>query len=214
MANNRVLWESSYMVKTQGWLFIFPWGGLEPRKYIPLDNNMGYLSVSDETLSENKIDLELDGGWAHYFNMQNYKATGTDFKLITTFRNPLKTGTKQCQDVIISVECQTFEFKVHFTQIGCQKFAEINLGDERISGIQNDLTALTFEMDNWQNISMQSKNGIFSIFNGNQLLFEKPWSGSPGNITGLHFSFRGNGQVDDVALFDNKEKRVYFDDFE
>jgi hypothetical protein len=113
-SGNRILWENTYMVKTRGWLFIFPWGGLEPRKYISLDSCKSYLTVSDELLNKNKIDLVQDGGWAHYFNAQNFNAEGTDFTLSTTFRNPIKTGTQQCQNVIVSVECETFEFRLTF----------------------------------------------------------------------------------------------------
>jgi hypothetical protein len=213
-SGNRILWENTYMVKTRGWLFIFPWGGLEPRKYISLDSCKSYLTVSDELLNKNKIDLVQDGGWAHYFNAQNFNAEGTDFTLSTTFRNPIKTGTQQCQNVIVSVECETFEFRLHFTQTGCQKFAEINMGNEIFGGIQNDLTSLTFEMDQWQTISINSKNGILSVSNHDKKIFEKAYSGKPGKVTGLRFSFRGNGLVDQVALFNGQGERVYFDDFE
>jgi hypothetical protein len=213
-SGKKVLWESSYIVKTRGWLFIFPWGGLEPRKYISLDNCKNYLTISDELLAKNKIDLEQDGGWVHYFNAQNFNAEGTDFMLSTTFMNPIKTGIQQCQDVIISVECETFEFRLHFTQTGCQKFAEINMGNENFGGIQNDLSSLTFEMDQWQTISIKSKNGILSVSNPDKKIFEKAYSGKPGKVTGLRFSFRGNGLVDEISIFNDKEERVFHDNFE
>jgi hypothetical protein len=213
-ANNKVLWENSYMVKTKGWLCIFPWGGLEPRKYISLESCKNYLTVSDELLTKNKIDLEQDGGWAHYFNAQNFNAEGTDFTLTTTFRNLLKTGTQQCQDAVVSIECETFEFRIHFTQTGCQKFAEISMDNEYFSGIQNDLTSLTFEMDQWQTISIKSKNGILSVSNAGKMIFEKGYSGKPGKITMLRYSFRGNGQVDNLSLFTGNDECVYSDEFE
>jgi len=214
VANNRTLWENSYMVKTKGWLFIFPWGGLEPRKYINLETDKNYLTVSKELLAENKIDLEEDGGWVHYFNAKYFGAKGDNFMLETTVRNALKTGFQQCQDVIISIECQTFEFSVHFTQTGCQKFAELKVGDDLYGGIQNDLTKLTFNMEEWQNITMKSKDGKFAVFNNDNLLIEKECSGTPGEITMIHYSFRGNGMVDDILLTDENNKQVYFEDFE
>ena len=211
---NRVMWESTYMVKTRGWLYIFPWGGMEPRKYIPLNSADGYLTVSDELLEQNKIDLEEEEGWVHYFKAQYFDAEGTDFTLNTTIRNELKTGFQQCQDAVISIECEIFTFEVHFTQTGCQKFAELTLGEDKYGGIQNDLTKLTFDMNEWQHITLSSENGLFSVYREEELLIEKEYSGAPGEITMLHYAFRGNGQVGNVSLTNGDGEVVYDEDFE
>lgn len=213
-AEDHVMWESTYMVKTKGWLYIFPWGGLEPRKYIPLNGSNGYLTVSDELLEKNKINLEEEAGWVHYFNARFFGVEGTDFMLETTIRNQLKTGFQQCQDAIIAVECELFTFKVHFTQTGCQKFAELILGGNQYGGIQNDLTKLTLDMNEWQNITLSSKNGLFSVYREDELLIEKEYSDTPGKITMLHYSFRGNGQVDDLTLTNGEGEVFYAEDFE
>jgi len=212
--NNRILWESTYMVKTRGWLFIFPWGGMEPRKYIPLDGSNGYLTVSNELLEKNRIDLEKEEGWVYYFNAQFFDVEGTDFTMETSLRNKLKTGFQQCQDAIIAVECELFTFEVHFTQTGCQKFAKLILGDEHYGGIQNDLTKLTLNLNEWQDVTLSSKNGIFSVYNNNKLLIEKEYRGTPGNVTMFRYSFRGNGQVDEITLINGDGEVCYSENFE
>lgn len=213
-ADGRLLWESSYMVHTNGWLYIFPWGGMEPRKYIPLVGSNGNLTVSNELLEKNKINLEEEEGWTHYFNAQFFGAEGTDFTLETTIRNQLQTGFQQCQDAIIAVECELFNFEVHFTQTGCQKFAELTLGEVQYGGIQNDLTKLTLNMNEWQKVTLSSESGVFSVYREDELLIEKEYSGTPGELTMLHYSFRGNGQVNDLTLTNGEGEVFYAEDFE
>ncbi|WP_319592454.1 hypothetical protein [uncultured Draconibacterium sp.] len=213
ITDNEILCNSSYLVRTDGWLCIFPWGGWQPRKYISLNECETYLTVSDEVLQKNNIDLEEDGNWIHYFNAQEYNVPGTDFSLETRIQNKLKTGQQQCQDAIITIECETYKFKIHFTQLGCQRFAELTLGDEYYSGTQNDLTKLTLDMNEWQDIRITVKDKILSVFNKDKLLLERQFDGSPGNITMLQYSFRGNGMADHITLKNGEGNVTYIDDF-
>ena len=214
LKNESILWESNYMVETDGWLCIFPFGGWRPRKYISLNDSRNVLTVTDEMLEENKIDLEDDGDYIHYFNAQNYDVPGSNFILETSIQNQLKTGFQQCQDAIITIECETFNFKIHFTQLGCQKFAELSLGEEYFNGTQNDLTRLTFDMNDWQKIKIMSENQTLSIFSNGDLLITKKYSGNPGNISMLHYSFRGNGMVDDILLKHGDGTIAYSENFD
>jgi hypothetical protein len=213
-ARGKEIWKDSYMVRSDGWILISPWGSLEPRKYISLSDSSGTLGVSRDLLAKNEIDLSDDGGWVHYFNMKEYGVDGSAFSFQAKFRNKLTLGFQQCQDVIIRLECEQVLLTTHFTQLGCQKFAELSLGNERYEGEKHDLTALTLDFNEWQDIRIVVKDRHFRIYHDTQLLLDKELNTKPGKLTGLHFSFRGLGEVDDILIQDSQNQPVYSENFE
>ena len=196
----RTLWETTYRVESDGWLFLFPHGSLEPRKYIPLIPKDGIIKIEESVLEENRINPEEDGGWINYFNCSDFGVNGDNFRFETRIRNELKTGSQQCQDAIIKIECEEFFIECHFTQQGCQKYASLKLGNDFYDGIKNDLSCLTLDLNQWQNLTISSEADSLKIFNEQKLLIAKPINGSPGKIVGLHYSFRGNGEVSRVEF--------------
>lgn len=205
----QLLWETTYQVDSDGWLFVFPHGGLEPRKYVPLAFEGGALQVTPDELAAHQIDLAQDGGWANYFHMQDYGVEGTAFTMETRFRNELKRGAQQCQDAIVTVECQHFLFAVHFTQQGCQRYASVQVGSRLYGGIKHDWTALTLDMGAWNQVRYRVAGGVFRVEHEGDTLLELPFQGEPGRISGLHFSFRGLGEVGHVAIKDGQGQVVY-----
>ena len=213
-AKEEVIWESEYKVNSDGWLFIFPWGSVEPRKYISLNNSDGEMGVSREMLEENHIDLDDDGGWVQYFNMRDFQTPGSAFAFESRIKNELAQGAQQCQDAIINLECEHMIFSVHFTQKGCQKFAELTIGDDYYDGERHDLTRLTLDLSQWQNISITVRDQVYSVYLDDQLLIEKPFSQIPGDLSGIHYSFRGLGKVDDIQVYDLSGALKYSEDFQ
>ncbi len=212
-ARGEVIWESDYKVNSDGWLFVFPWGSLEPRKYISLNNQQDEMGVTREMLEENHIDLEDDGGWVQYFNMKDFQTQGNKFRFETRIKNELAQGAQQCQDAIINLECEHIIFSVHFTQKGCQKFAELTIGNDYYDGERHDLTGLTLDLSQWQNISIEVRDQVYSVYHDNQLLVAKTFAEIPGELSGIHYSFRGLGKVDDIKVYDSRGTLTYSEDF-
>lgn len=76
------------------------------------------------------------------------------------------------------------------------------------------LNKLGIDLSFWRNVKVVLKNQIASIFLDEELIFESPYKGKLGSLTGIQYYIKGRGAVDNVKVSKLNGEVVFEDDFE
>jgi len=72
---------------------------------------------------------------------------------------------------------------------------------------------LVIPLDDWHTIAIESKGGMFSVYNDNVKIKDLAYSGQIGAIKYIEIDFKGSGSIDDVKLYE-KGTLVLHDNFD
>ena len=151
--------------------------------------------------------------FTEFRNIRDFECSGDDCTLEIKFKNAHREGGISCFDSQFILQGDSSYAKITLVEQGCYRYANAVIGKEVISGEDQDLSALQFDLSRWKIMRIETKNNQISFFMDDELFFQRPYNVPLRNIIGLVFTFKGSGAIDYVKLFDGNMDLVYMDDF-
>nr|WP_321354915.1 hypothetical protein [uncultured Draconibacterium sp.] len=163
-------------------------------------------------LTEEGVNLR-DRYYTAYRYFSPFNKSLDSLSLETTVENNASTGSMLCYDAGFQLIGESGIIDFNFTQSRCSRFAGIRVSEKYLSGEDTDLKSLAVDMSTWLNVKTVNKNNKFNLYLNDQLIFEQPYEKPLGKLIGLVIYFSGSGKVDDLKVFDHKNKLFYSYEF-
>ena len=151
---------------------------------------------------------------SYYYLRDMGPVSSDDFVFQTSIRNPVTGPNNPCRSIRVSLVCTQGRISVPLTIAGCSGDIRLVAGDHVIDGRNEDLSAFSADLDQWQPLSVSSKNGALVIALNNQIIYKLPDFKSVGRITGFHYSFEGDGAIRELQLSETSGRTVFSDCFD
>ncbi|WP_162915868.1 hypothetical protein [Paraflavitalea soli] len=210
IANDSIIKTMDVHIPTDGWFFyaIDNIANYIP-EYIKTDKyiNNGVLGLSVQQLKENNIDITKDKLYHYTYFPDSMTVKSNNFRLKTRVRmNEVRNSW--CPYITIELFCQGYFIQMKSTKKGCANKASLILSQE-IKGNETDLTALTFDVNQWTDVEIVSTNNIVTIYINNKAAFSAPSFDRIKYISGFAFISNGLCEVDNIELAGPDGKNVY-----
>lgn len=171
-----------------------------------------YLGIATETLGTKGIDVNKEFQLAYYY-VKDFGVDGDNLSYKTSF----------AMEPLESVDCPMANFHLQGTKgyywimignKGCGSEVYIRIGDTLHNGKIQDLTQLTTNIYQWNELEIHTSNkNVQLILNGTEV-FSTSYQASIGDIMEISYFFNGMGMVDDVELKNEQREIKFFDDLE
>lgn len=173
----------------------------------------GSLHHTPESLVKDGFDINS----VYFINHRLYKnfdIDGDNFELKIRFKNSKTNGGITCYDFFLSLFCENNVTELKLMERGCSSYSGIKVGELNLNGVDEDLSSLTFDPEQWNEVRMVIQNNTVEVFVNQESVFNNPYKGSNGAIVGIEQLFKGTGILDYVYLKDLTTQKEFFDDFE
>jgi len=214
IANDSIIKTIDVHIPTDRWFFyaIDNVANYIP-EYIHTDKyvNNGILGLSAQQVKENNIDITKDKLYQYAYFPSDMTVRSNNFRLKTKIRmNEVRNSL--CPYITIELFCQGYFIVMKTTNKGCANQAYLLLNQE-IKGNETDLTAVTFDVNQWTDVEIASTNNMVHIYINNKEVFSGPCFEPVKYISGFAFISNGLCEVDNVALTGLDGKIVYNNEF-
>lgn len=173
----------------------------------------GYLHYTPESLVKDGFDINS----VYFINhrlFKNFEIDGDNFELKVRFKNSKSNGGITCYDFFLSLFCENGVTEIKLMERGCSSYSGLKVGELDLNGVDEDLSALTFDPERWNDLRMLIKNNTAQVFVNEELVFSTSYEGTNGTIVGIEQLFKGTGILDYVYLKDLNTQKEFFDDFD
>ena len=163
-------------------------------------------------LKASNVDFREDKIYYYAYFPDSILVSSDNFKLSARVRMS-KVKNTLCPWIISEVYSENSFFYFTGTLPGCVSQAEARFGEQYIHGKTKDLSALGFDVMQWQEIEIHVVQKRFTISIGGTQVFSQPYTRPGGFIKGMGFGSNGLCEVDYVELQDAHGNIVYKNDF-
>ena len=216
MVNDSVVQRKRIHVKTDGWFATAKYKRLDNIPVYPDQSAIvheGNLSVSDENLERAGFDVSKNPILS-FFNIREFDGLKTEeFVLETRVKFEGLNGVV-CPYMDVMLIDEKDVSWIGIIDKGCVGNLNLKIGDRFLMGSKNDFSKLGANMDEWQQLKLESKDGQLSFYLNEELAVQTPFQGAEGKIMGLIFTFTGQGSVDFVRLKNTEGQLIYSEDFD
>ncbi|HEY5917057.1 MAG TPA: hypothetical protein VIU13_06635 [Chryseolinea sp.] len=195
-----VVAEHDIFIESNGWLATIDRGEIPVYADEQKILHDGIISVTDEFLTEQKIDLEKEKLWTSYFRVVKDEFVPDEaFQMDVTLRNTFGRGASVCRYTQILLLGTSGYIGIPLSIKGC--VGELGLqADKFIDGKTKDLSAFGVDFSDWATVQCIVKNKKISIRANDVLAYEGDYQNGIGEIVGARIMFLGNGAVKEFAL--------------
>jgi len=197
-------------IKSQSDVYIptIGWKAIIARDPLPV-----YLSAKETTLDSGRMGirpatLEAKTGSpvftnriVNFFDVHEFPGmNGDHFLLRTTIRNTSTVEQSLCRKMEIFVMGTEDPIIVSFSDKGCISSLGLYTGSLGVSGKDHDLSAFGCDCSQWQQITCEQENGVFTIGLNGKPVYTRQKNKSIGGIIGLRIAFEGTGEIKEATL--------------
>jgi hypothetical protein len=214
IANDSIIKTIDIHIPTDRWFFYaidnvanYTTEYIKTDKYV----NKGILGLSAQQVRENDIDITKDKLYHYTWFPSLMGVKSNNFKFKTRIRMK-EVRNSLCPYINIELFCQGYFISLKATNKGCANQASLIIGRE-IRGNETDLTALTFDVNEWADLEIASVNNIVSIYINRRKVFSAASFSRIRYISGLAFISNGLCEVDRVELTGLDGKTAYTNEF-
>lgn len=215
--NNQLVKEIPVYITTSGWLSVIqnPMNDLIPIYVKENCISYGQIYISPETIEKYNIDLSNNNHTTcFYYVNDSFNGDSDNFTFETRIKNNLNEGATVCQACEISI---FGEYGRHFIQLcapGCIGELYLKFGSDYISGKNNDLSAFGTNLNTWNDIKIEFRNKVVTLFLNGKEIYKTSYNNSNGDIKGVFYRFAGSGAIDYSQLYDAKENLIFSENFD
>jgi hypothetical protein len=160
----------------------------------------GIVSVGDEFLAEQKVDLEEEKLWTSYFRvLKNEVISDESFQMDATLMNTFGKGGSVCRYTQVVLLGTAGYINIPLSIKGCVGELGMQVG-KYIDGKTNDLSAFGVDFSHWTHVQCVVENKRITIRVNNSIAYEGDYQNSMGDIVGARIMFMGNGAVKKFSL--------------
>lgn len=184
--------------------------------FIPInieDSTKNILHIYPEQLKLKEIDF-VDGFFTEFRNSMEFPIHADSFTFESKVKNSTKEGGLFCNDIILMMSCTKGDIEFNFIGKGCSRWINIIIGDTRLNGINNDLSAFCKDVTDWHIIKLSIFNNTATIFWDNEEISKINYTNKLGNLRCINYAFKGCGSIDFIKLYDSKNKLILENNFD
>ena len=217
LINDQLVKEIPVYITTGNWLCTIqnPMNDLIP---IYVNENCisnGQIYISPKMVENCNIDLaDNNHSTSFYYVNENFTGDSDNFTFETRIKNSLEEGALVCQNSEISIFGENGRHFIQLSDPGCIGSVYLKFGYDYISGTNNDLSAFGTNLNQWNDVKMEFKNKIVTVFLNGDEIYKTSYENSNGPIKGVNYRFAGSGSIDYLHLFDSEENLTFSEDFE
>jgi hypothetical protein len=195
-----VVAEHDIFIESNGWLATIDRGEIPVYADEQKILHEGIISITDEFIAEQKIDLEKEKLWTSYFRVVKDEIIPDEaFQMDVTLMNTFGKGASVCRYTQIFLLGTDGYIGIPLSIKGC--IGELGLqADKFIDGKTKDLSAFGVDFSDWAIVQCVVKSKKISILVNNVLAYEGDYQNGIGEIVGTRIMFMGNGAVKSYAL--------------
>ena len=213
LVDGQVVKEHDLYIRSDGWMTTAE--AVPIPHYLPTHVSSGQMQVSEALLQQKKLLTRDEAPWIRYCYVEDLGAlSANDFTLETRIKNDYNQGEAVCQESRVSVICSKGHYAIPLAIPGCVGQLSMALGTKGISGTTHDLSALGYDLSQWQTLRLEVRNRQVTVYVNDQPVWKDSYTDDAGKIAGLRYRFHGPGAVDYVRLLDGGGELVYAEDFE
>jgi hypothetical protein len=192
--------EHDIFIESKGWLATIDRDPIpvyaEEQKIL----HEGIVSVGDEFLAEQKVDLEEEKLWTSYFRvLKNEVISDESFQMDATLMNTFGKGGSVCRYTQVVLLGTAGYINIPLSIKGCVGELGMQVG-KYIDGKTNDLSAFGVDFSDWTHVQCVVENKRITIRVNNSIAYEGDYQNSMGDIVGARIMFMGNGAVKKFSL--------------
>lgn len=169
----------------------------------------GYLGLKDKyaerLLGEEKYQLG-------FMLSKDFNLSADEFQLTASIRFD-SLNANPCPTVNVLIKGDKRYSWITLGHRGCESNLGLIVGDVKVSGKTNDLSALGLDAFSWQDIRVRLADGKFQLFVNNDVAFESDYSSKLGELKEVDFFFNGIGCIDEINISDNQNNSFLSQNF-
>ena len=216
IANDSIIKTVDVSIPSDGW-FIF---AIEPKprsnpEYIKptlsLVNN-GVMALNENDLVANQIDKSKEKKYVYTLFPADLHVKSDNYSFKTRVKMH-EVRNNFCPTLMVEVWTQRYFNFFQSTTKGCASEAMAEFGENFMSGKNNDLSALGYDLTEWVDVEWIVKDRHVTLsFNG-KVVLETSYKQDVGYLTGIAFISNGLPEIDFVELKGLDGSVVYANDF-
>ena len=216
MSDTTVLAQKKILATSNGWESYMDYetkrGFWLNNKIAPPDTN-GFLYHSKESLA----NQEFNTNEVFYITNQLFRPfgiNGDDFEMKIRFNNSRELGGITCYDFKVQLQGTYTKNHVSLMEEGCSSYSNLKIGNTSVSGIQKNLSTLTFETEIWNELTLVIKEQNVIIKINEKEVYQKKYEGRIGALLGMELITKGTGKIDYVHLRDLESNKTFIEEFD
>ncbi len=159
------------------------------------------------------LDINPKFYFTEFRNIRDFNCQGDNCTIEVRFKNSPGDGGISCFDSQFILQGDSSYVKITLVEQGCYRYANAVIGKKIISGENEDLSALQFDLSHWRTLRIETRNHQVYFYMDDELFFHRQYDVPLMNILGLIFTFKGSGAIDYVKLYDGNMDLVYKENF-
>jgi hypothetical protein len=216
IANDSIIQTVDVSIPSNGW-FLFAMD-TKPRsnpEYIkptlPMVKN-GVMTLNENDLVANQIDKSKEKKYVYTLFPADMHVQSDNYIFKTRVRMR-ELRNNFCPTLMVEVWTQRYFNFVQNTSKGCVSEAMAEFGENFISGKNNDLSPLGYDLTNWVDVEWKVENRHVTISFDGKVVLETSYKKDVGYITGMAFISNGLPEIDHIELKGLDGSVVYENDF-
>jgi hypothetical protein len=200
----KVLASKKVIALTNDWVSYFiPESNLN---HLWMDNIIGSETGGRESINLSRQFLKSQGFDTNkifdilHRIMKDFGIDGDNFRFRIRYRNSPETGGITCFDTGVRLHCVNNVNEIVLTESNCQQFSHITFGEISLTGEESDLSELTFNPDEFNELEIENCNKDVHLKLNDKVIYNLKYKNSNGNIMGIDCVFKGCGVVDFISL--------------
>lgn len=217
LLNDQLVKEIPVYITTTGWLSTIqnPDNELIPIYVRENCVENGQMHITTNQLKNYNIDLDENNHSTSFFYVnENFSGDSENFIFETRIKNSIEDGALVCQKTHIALLCEAGMHFVQFSDRGCIGNLMLGFGRKMVSGKNNDLSAFGTDLNQWNNVKIEVKNKLVSIFLNESEIYKGHFTDDIGQIKGMYYQFGGCGSVDNLVLSNGENQVTFLENFD
>jgi hypothetical protein len=164
-------------------------------------------------LTDNELKEEVPAPYDQWLDLLIYKEfniSGDNFIFKTSVNNK---NEYYCNDIRIDLRTKTNKHIIYFNSASCSPNIILQIGEKIIKGDIENLKALTIEPHTFYDVIIVNKDKQFNIYLNEYLIYSVIYQQDMGEIIGVKYSFKGNGEIKYYGFYDENDSAFYYEDF-
>ena len=216
IANDSIIKTVDVSIPSDGWfLFVNDPNHKGNPEYIkptvPLVKN-GALILDEIDLTANQIDKTREKKYVYTLFPSKMHVHSDNYSFKTRVRMR-ELRNNSCPTLMVEVWTQRYFNFFQSTSKGCVSEAMAEFGENFLSGKNNDLSALGYDLTEWVDVEWVVKNRQVTMSLNGKVVLETSYKQDVGFITGIAFISNGLPEIDHIELKGLDGSVVYADDF-
>lgn len=201
VVDSQIVAEDDVIIQTKNWLGVVEQDPVPI--YLPNEvvNRGADIAITSEALKPYNLDPMQEDIITCLYKVSDFGALySDDFHFAMELRHTLDKPRRRCKGVQIYLIFEGSAISIPLANKGCVANLDVMTFEEFVSGKTTDLSAFGVDMDAWQRVRMESKDGKLEIYLNEQPVYQMSTPSPALAIKGVSVYFEGTGTIRKVKF--------------